>query len=114
MVATAWNEVIRDRLIELGQGQRWLGERVARIERRKAPYSQQNVSAWIAGDRVPDPSTLFVIEKVLELEPGALTAPLGFVPAGTGAGVERAILDDGRLTASRKRALLAVYRELRK
>lgn len=113
LTRVAWHEVVRSRLAEMGQGQRWLGERVAELEGRDGSYSQQSVSVWLSGERDPEPLTMFAIEQAIGLEPGVLSAPLGFVPTGRAVTVERAILDDDRLTTAKKRALLAVYREMR-
>src|SRR5882724_13118787 len=39
------------------------------------------VSYWLAGQRVPDPDTVFALERLLGCAPGELSRHLGFVPA---------------------------------
>jgi len=39
------------------------------------------VSYWLGGQRVPDPDTVFALERLLGCAPGELSRHLGFVPA---------------------------------
>ena len=39
------------------------------------------VSYWLAGQRVPDPDTVFALERLLGCAPGELSRHLGYVPA---------------------------------
>lgn len=43
--------------------------------------TQQSVSRWLMGQVPTEPERQFAIEKALQLEPGALSRHLGFVPA---------------------------------
>jgi transcriptional regulator with XRE-family HTH domain len=43
--------------------------------------SEAAVSYWLAGQRVPDPDTVFVLERLLGCAPGELSRHLGYVPA---------------------------------
>jgi transcriptional regulator with XRE-family HTH domain len=45
--------------------------------------SEAAVSYWVAGQRVPDPETVFALERLLGCAPGELSRHLGYVPAET-------------------------------
>lgn len=47
----------------------------------KLGVSQNSVSTWLLGRSVPEPERVFAIERALDLEPGSLSAHLGYVPS---------------------------------
>jgi transcriptional regulator with XRE-family HTH domain len=42
--------------------------------------SERTVRSWMRGERVTSPDTVFAIERRLSLEPGSLSAHLGYLP----------------------------------
>jgi len=78
--------------------------------------TQSSVSGWVNGKYEPSAATVFAMERVLELEPGTLSRPLGYLPvdpASHSVTVEGAIADS-QLDEDDKAALAAVYRALLK
>lgn len=76
------------------------------------------ISAWERGKTVPDRSTVFRLEQILDLIPGYLSRHLGYEPPKA-AGRPRAlrtpeaIQNDPDLDEVGKALLLALYREIR-
>lgn len=70
------------------------------------------LSGWVTGDRTPEPSTVFAIERALELDPGALSRHLGYLPLDAVdvhiVKAEDAIIADPGLSARAKRSALTV------
>jgi hypothetical protein len=110
-----FGERVKARLRDLGKGQTWLGMEVGILLERE-PFSQSIISMYLLGQANPEPETVFAIERVMGVRPGAFSRYLGYLPLDLGKlpqGVEQAILADERLTDAAKRALQAAYRELR-
>jgi transcriptional regulator with XRE-family HTH domain len=106
---------VKHRLRQLGKGQTWLGQEVGILLERE-PFSQSIISMYLLGQAQPDPETVFAMERVLGVRPGAFSRYLGYLPldlAKLPAGVEQTILADDRLSDSSKRALIAAYREMK-
>lgn len=60
-----------------GLNQEQLGAEVAHAEGRTTPYTQGAVAGWESADDYPKvPERVFAIEKVLKVEPGALSSAL--------------------------------------
>jgi transcriptional regulator with XRE-family HTH domain len=82
--------------------------------------SQAAVAAWEKAVNVPDPETVFRLERTLGLRAGELSIHLGFLPLNARdvkipkADVVESILRDPRLGDVERRALLAAYRSLAK
>ena len=77
--------------------------------------TQSTVSGWINGRYEPAPGTVFAIERTLELEPGHLSRPLGYLPVADGAdpvSVEAAIAHSPLLDDDQKSALIGMYQVL--
>lgn len=77
--------------------------------------TQPAVSAWTRADAEPAPSTVFALERALELPPGHLSRLLGYLPLdaveGSAATFEAVVSGDPILDETQKRGLLALYRE---
>jgi transcriptional regulator with XRE-family HTH domain len=76
--------------------------------------SEAAVSYWVAGQRVPDPDTVFALEQLLGCAPGELSRHLGYVPAESGRtplDVVAAVQACGLSPAS-KRRVIDLYRFL--
>lgn len=71
------------------------------------------VRKWMGGRAQPDPQTLFAVERLLEVAPGALSHHLGYVPAGAPTSVEEAVAADSRLNKMGRAAVLGAYRAVR-
>lgn len=77
--------------------------------------TQSSVSGWINGKYEPAAETVFTIERCLGVEPGALSRPLGYLPAEPLArtiGIEVAIAQSPLLDDEEKAALAGMYRLL--
>lgn len=110
------HQLVGARLRDLHRNQTWLGEEVARILGLSAPVAQTTVSNWMNGRNVPEPPSVFAMERALGLRPGQLSILFGYLPPNArplGGGVEEAIAEDPYLAGNLKRALLAAYREMR-
>jgi transcriptional regulator with XRE-family HTH domain len=73
------------------------------------------VSYWLAGQRVPDPDTVFALERRLGCAPGELSRHLGYVPAeahNTPQDVVAAVQACG-LSLESKERVIDLYRFLR-
>jgi transcriptional regulator with XRE-family HTH domain len=73
------------------------------------------VSYWLAGQRVPDPDTVFALERLLGCAPGELSRHLGYVPAEahkTPPDVVAAVQACG-LSVESKERVIDLYRFLR-
>jgi transcriptional regulator with XRE-family HTH domain len=73
------------------------------------------VSYWLAGQRVPDPDTVFALERLLGCAPGELSRHLGYVPAeahNTPQDVVAAVQACG-LSLESKERVIDLYRFLR-
>ena len=82
---------------------------------RQLGTTQSSVSGWINGKYEPAAGTVFTIERALDMEPGHLSRPLGYLPvdaAPHAVGVEVAIDHSTALGDEEKAALIAVYRAL--
>lgn len=102
------------RLADLGRSQTWLAVEVAKEEGREDPYSQAHVADWLRGRRSPNPEQVFALERALDVEPGALSRLLGYLPVEAVATVtvEDAVKADPGLTKLHREAVLALYRAL--
>ena len=77
--------------------------------------TQPSVSGWINGRYEPAAQTVFAIERALDLEPGYLSRPLGYLPVEAAArplSVEAAIGQSGLLADDEKAALIGMYQVL--
>jgi len=76
--------------------------------------SQASISGWIGGRYEPPPMKVFAMERLLGLEPGYLSRPLGYLPVDTAEtpSVEAAITESSLLDDESKTVLLAVHRAL--
>ena len=77
--------------------------------------TQSSVSGWINGKYEPAAATVFCVERSLEMEPGSLSRPLGYLPvepASSALSVEGAIAQSTQLDDEEKAALAALYRVL--
>ena len=77
--------------------------------------TQSTVSGWINGRYEPAPGTVFAIERTLELEPGHLSRPLGYLPVDDGpdpVSVEATIAHSPLLDDEEKAALVGMYQVL--
>lgn len=90
---------------DLTQGQ--LGELMS-TELGEA-VAQSTVSEWENGDRIPDPQRVFALERVLNCEPGELSAHLGYFPVGEIPGVLQAIDVDAEVSDDMKQVLRTIY-----
>ena len=84
---------------------------------RSLGTTQSSVSGWINGKYEPAATTVFAIERSLELDPGSLSRPLGYLPVEPPAhpiSVEAAITQSPHLDDDAKDALSALYRVLAK
>ena len=84
---------------------------------RALGMSPASVSKWVREKTTPAPDTVARAEKLLEVEPGTLSRPLGYVvidePGDSRASsVTKAAKSDPRLGPREQAVLLAVYREL--
>jgi DNA-directed RNA polymerase specialized sigma54-like protein len=77
--ATEPSQIVRDRMAELGIGQRDLAERVATLL-SETPVSQPAMYARIEKLSGLAPATVFAIEEALGLPPGSVSQHLGYVP----------------------------------
>lgn len=106
---SVFRHVLQKARSEAGLSQRELARRVE--------VSPGAVSQWETGETAPREDTTVALERVLELDAGALGSLLGYVPAAPG--VERAAVSvaaaieaDSQLGPRDQRLLLALYREL--
>lgn len=78
--------------------------------------SQGAISAWLSGKSEPAPSTVFAVERVLELAPGQLSILLGYLPPEAAKSspptFENVVSTDPLLDDVGRRGLLALYREM--
>jgi transcriptional regulator with XRE-family HTH domain len=77
--------------------------------------TQSSVSGWINGKYEPAAETIFAIERALDLEPGYLSRPLGYLPleaATRPMSVEVAITESAVLGDEEKAALIGMYQVL--
>jgi transcriptional regulator with XRE-family HTH domain len=75
------------------------------------------VSKWLRGRTTPSPEKVAHAERVLDVEPGALSSPLGYVALDPSTdrqapSVAKAIEADPRLGPKERAVLVTVYREL--
>ena len=79
--------------------------------------TQSSVSGWINGKYEPSAGTVFTIERSLDLDPGFLSRPLGYLPVEPAArpiSVEGAIAQSTILDDDAKAAMSVLYRVLAK
>jgi transcriptional regulator with XRE-family HTH domain len=77
--------------------------------------TQSSVSGWINAKYEPAADTVFAIERMLGVDPGHLSRPLGYLPVEPVArtvSVESAIAQSPLLDDEEKAALVAMYRVL--
>lgn len=72
------------------------------------------ISHWRSGTKLPAPSRVFQLEKELDLPPGSLSSYLDFGPVDRSQSVEQAVAADESLGPEGKRAMVNLYRTLRK
>lgn len=93
-------------------------EHLKAADPRGQPWSPQRISNYEKGERVPSElDDLWLIERVLRLDPGRLSQHLGFLPPSGDApmpDVEDAVSADSTLTDEDRVALLRTYRSLRR
>jgi transcriptional regulator with XRE-family HTH domain len=67
---------------------------------RRIGVSKQSINQWKNGKQPggPSPANVFAAEKALQLPPGALSSPLGFVPVSALSDPQSAVVADERLT----------------
>jgi transcriptional regulator with XRE-family HTH domain len=72
------------------------------------------VSYWIAGHRLPEPDTVFAIERVLQTPPGHLSRHLGYLPVEADMEVREysveVAIQAAPLSGENKQRLLDLYR----
>jgi transcriptional regulator with XRE-family HTH domain len=105
-------QAFRQALTHARQKRGWSQRELARALR----LSQSTVSYWEQGKSLPEPANVVELERVLELESGALARLLGYMPAATMrremATVLDAIMADPDLGERERDLLLTMYREL--
>jgi transcriptional regulator with XRE-family HTH domain len=106
-------EEFRRRLRERREQQRLSQRDVADI----IGVSHTAVSQWESGRSLPVPTKVPELERALELEPGALSRLLGYLPITTGEDktsldVIEAIRRDRRLGEHGQELLITIYRQL--
>jgi transcriptional regulator with XRE-family HTH domain len=84
---------------------------------RALGLSPTSVSKWLRGKTTPPPETVARTESLLNLSPGTLSGPLGYVVtdasvAPRASSVAEAVKADPRLGPRERAVLLTVYREL--
>lgn len=105
MAATPFADALSAELAARGVTQSALADAVG--------MKQNTVSRWVGGDFAPPPETVFAIEEALDVEPGALSQFLGFLPMGEGETpitITAAVGAAPELEDWQREALLAVYR----
>ena len=102
----AWANAVRQALRDVGWSLDRLGDALG--------VRKQSVGRWLTEPAPPPPPVVFAIEAALEVEPGSLSAHLGYVPAGLAKvdGVAAALRADDQLSARDKRTVLNLYRSL--
>jgi transcriptional regulator with XRE-family HTH domain len=104
----AFRQAVRHARRERGWSQRKLAEALG--------VSHSTVSFWEQGKTLPEPANVIDLERVLELESGALARLLGYMPPATMqremATVLEAVMADPELGERERELLLAMYREL--
>jgi hypothetical protein len=97
-----------------GRSQSWLGAEIARLE-GSSPVAQPQISRYLSGESTPEPDRVFVIERVLGLRPGTLSALLGYLPADSvpAVTVADAAAGDTALTVEQREDLVAVWETMR-
>ena len=97
------------------------GRQQRRLSQRKVAdaigVSHTAVSQWEIGRSLPIPAKVPDLERVLELEPGALSRLLGYLPIASGddktsLDVIEAIRRDARLGKHGQELLITMYRQL--
>jgi transcriptional regulator with XRE-family HTH domain len=74
--------------------------------------TQSSVSGWINGKYEPSAETVFTIERCLEMDPGYLSRPLGYLPVEAVAacpGVEAAVSQSTLLDEEDKAVIVSLY-----
>lgn len=74
--------------------------------------TQSTVSAWINGRSEPAASTVFTVERCLDLSPGFLSKTLGYLPVsavGRAPNVEEAVAASEAVDQDAKRMVLSVW-----
>jgi transcriptional regulator with XRE-family HTH domain len=84
---------------------------------RAAGVSKSAVAQWESGRSLPIPAKVPDLERALELEPGALSRLLGYLPIASGddrtsLDVIEAIRRDARLGEHGQELLITMYRQL--
>jgi transcriptional regulator with XRE-family HTH domain len=84
---------------------------------RAAGVSKSAVAQWESGRSLPTPAKVPNLERALELEPGALSRLLGYLPITSGddktaLDVIEAIRRDARLGERGQELLITMYRQL--
>ena len=84
------------------------------VEIGERELSVPGIIKWLDQPERLLPYRVFALERVLDLPPGLLSRPLGYLPVEVAAvsDTRTAIENDERLTESNQRALLAAYREM--
>lgn len=105
----AFREALRQGLDEARMSGRGLA--------RALGLSSASVSKWLSGRATPPPSTVARAESLLNVSPGTLSSPLGYLVLDPSvdhrpASVQEAVKADPRLGPQERAVLLAVYREL--
>jgi len=104
-----FRRVLRETRLRRRLSQRALG--------RVASASPNAVSQWESGRSLPVPAKVPALERALELEPGALSRLLGYLPITSGddkvsLDVIEAIRRDERLGQDGQELLITMYRQL--
>lgn len=82
------------------------------LAKRLGDVKQNSVSSWLGGRYEPKRETVWRVEDVLGLEPGALSKHLGYIPVGAApsVSVEEAIAASSDLDEQAKQMLLGAVR----
>ncbi len=110
----AFSDAVNGELEYRGITQAEFGASVAEAEGRERPYTQSNVTDWLARHRGLRPSLVFAMERALELPAGALSYLLGYLPlaAVPTFTVAEALARDTRLSPSQRRMILVTIEAL--
>jgi transcriptional regulator with XRE-family HTH domain len=75
--------------------------------------AQSTISEWKSGKSEPEsPQVTFELERALGVEPGRLSAPLGYIPSTSARGLEVTILSSPEIDENWRQVLLALLRQI--
>lgn len=84
-------------------------------ERLDGTVGQSTISEWKNGQSEPaSPTVTFAVEEALGVEPGELSAFLGYVPVSAAGDLETALLGTSEIDEKFRDALVTLVRELKR